>query len=74
MSAIVDFFASLIDIILALVNLLVTLVRSVFWVVVNLPQLISGVTAAFSYCPDFLLPFLSASVALLVVFCIMRML
>lgn len=74
MNAIIEFFSSIADILLSVINLLVTLVDSVIWVVTNLPQLIAGVTASFAYAPAFLTPFLAASVALLVVFAIIRLL
>lgn len=74
MTALVDFFVGILDIIMSVVQLFVTTISSVFWLVTNLPQLLAGITASFAYTPDFLFPFLSSSVALLVVFMIMRML
>lgn len=74
MSAIIDFLVGILDIIISLVQLFVTTISSIFWLVTNLPQLVAGITASFAYTPDFLFPFLSSSVALLVVFMIMRML
>lgn len=74
MKAIIDFFTSIIDILVSLIQLVVTLVDSVLWLIANLPQLVAGVTAGFAYTPTFLMPFLTASVALLVVFAIIRML
>ncbi len=74
MNAIIDFFTSIIDILVSLVQLLITLVDSVLWFVTNLPQLVSGITASFAYTPSFLMPFLMASVSLMVVFAIIRLL
>ena len=74
MTAIIEWLLGLVDIILALIQLLVTTLHSATWLVMNLPQLVAGVTAGFAYTPDFLFPFLSASVSLLVVFAVIRML
>lgn len=74
MSAIIDFFVSILDIIVSLVQLVVTMVDSILWLVTNLPQLISGVTSGFAYAPSFIMPFLSVSVAILVVFMLIRLL
>lgn len=74
MNAIIDFFTSIIEILVSLINLLVTLVKSILWLVTNLPQLISGVMASLSYAPSFIEPFLLCSIAILVVFMIIRLL
>lgn len=74
MKAIIDFFTSIIDVLISLIQLVVTLVDSVIWLITNLPQLVAGVSAGFAYAPTFLMPFLAASVALLVVFAVIRML
>lgn len=74
MNALIDFFAGIIDILVSLVQLLVTTITSVIWLVTNLPQLVAGITAGFAYTPDFLFPFLTVSVSLLVVFAVIRML
>lgn len=74
MQAIIDFFTSIIDILVSLIQLVWTLVESVLWLIGNLPQLISGVTAGFAYAPAFMMPFLAASIAILVVFCIIKLL
>lgn len=74
MNAIIDFFTSIIDILVSLIQLVVTLVDSILWLIANLPQLISGVTTSFAYAPSFIMPFLSASVAILIVIMLIRLL
>ena len=74
MTAIVDFLVGILDIILSVVQLFVTAISSLFWLLGNSSQIIAGITASFAYTPDFLFPFLSSSLALLVVIMIMRML
>lgn len=74
MNAIIEFFGSLIDIILSVVQLVITLIDSVLWLITNLPQLLSGVTMGFAYAPSFIVPFLLCSVAVMVVFMIIRLL
>lgn len=74
MNSILEWLGALTDIIMSLINLVITLVNSVIWFVTNLPQFVSGITASFAYAPTFLVPFLSASVALFVVFAIIRLL
>lgn len=73
MNAIIDFFVSILDILISLVKLLVTLIDSILWLLTNLPQLISGVTAGFAYAPTFMMPFLAASIAVMVVVFIIRL-
>lgn len=73
MTAIIDFFTSIIDVLVSLIQLVVTLVSSVLWLIGNLPQIVSGVTAGFAYTPTFLMPFLTASVSIMVVICVIRM-
>lgn len=74
MSAIVDFFASIVDILVSLVTLVVTTIKSILWLVVNLPQLVAGVTTGFAYVPDFIMPFLLCSLSLLLIIALIRML
>ena len=74
MNAIIDFFTSIIDILVSLIQLVVTLVTSILWLVTNLPQLVSGVTAGFVYAPDFIMPFLVSSIAILIVLMVMKLL
>lgn len=74
MNAIIDFFVSIIEILISLVKLLVTLIDSVLWLIANLPQLISGITAGFAYAPTFIMPFLAASLAVMVVIFVVRLL
>lgn len=74
MSAILDFFTSLIDIIISLLQLVITLVDSILWLIANLPQLIAGITTSFAYAPSFIMPFLSASLAILIVIMLIRLL
>ena len=73
MQAIIDFFTSILDIIMSLLQLVVTFLQSVVWLIGNLPQLIAGATAGFAYAPTFMLPFLTASLAVLVVIFLVRL-
>ena len=74
MNAIIDFFTSFIDVLVALIQRVVTMVTSTVWLITNLPQMIAGVTAGFTYAPDFIMPFLNASVAILVLFMVIKLL
>lgn len=74
MDAIIDFFTSIIDILVSLVQLVVTLVDSIIWLVTNLPQIQAGVVAGFAYAPTFVMPFLTASVSIMVVIMLIRLL
>ncbi len=74
MNAIIDFFTSIIEILVSLINLVITLVKSVLWLVMNLPQLVSGVMASLAYAPSFIEPFLLCSMAILIVFAIVKLL
>lgn len=74
MNAIIDFFTSIIDIVLTWINYLINWFQSVIWLISAIPRMISGVTAGFSYSPTFILPFLTASVSILVVVFLIRLL
>lgn len=73
MNAIIDFFTSIIDILVSLIQMVVTTVKSILWLIGNLPQIISGVTVGFAFSPSFILPFLGASLALLLVMFVIRL-
>ena len=74
MNAIIDFFVSIVDILAAAINFFVNLFQSVLWLVSSIPRMIAGVTAGFSYAPAFVLPFLAASVSIMVVVFLIRLL
>lgn len=74
MNALFEWLGSFVDIILSVFKLLITLVDSLLWLIANIPQLLSGVIAGFAYAPSFILPFLMGSLAILVVFMIIKLL
>lgn len=67
MSAIIDFFSSI-------VNFLVSIVESIFWLTTTLPRLIVLLGDVVAYSPSFLVNFLMISVSATAVFAIMKLL
>lgn len=74
MRKIIGFLIGLVDILVALFNLILNLIDGIIWIITNLPELLAGVTASFSYVPAFVLPFLTVSVSIMVVIMLIRLL
>lgn len=74
MTKIIGFFTSLIDVFVALLNMVINFIQSIIWLTLNLPELLAGVTASFSYVPAFVLPFLTVSLSIMVVLMVIRLL
>lgn len=67
MEAIIDFFISLGD-------FLINQIQTVIWAVAAIPRLASFFNSFFAYCPSFLLIFLEVSLALTILFAIIKLL
>ena len=62
----VDFFVSL-------AQWLSNTFQSIAWVIVSIPKFTSSITAIFAYCPTRLLVFLEVSLALTVLFAVIKL-
>lgn len=74
MSAIVDFLASMGDILISLVTHVVTFFQSVYWVITNIGPLASSITMIFPYTPAFIYPFLQVSICAILLFALLKLL
>ncbi len=74
MTAIIEFFQSLVDIITSLVGLVLNVIQSIFWLITNIGPMSAGIMTSFSYIPAFILPFATVSISLMVVFAILKLL
>lgn len=66
MSAIIDFFQSI-------VGLLVNLVKSIVWFVTSLPSMMETLNTAVGFAPTFILPFLLLALSATALFAIIRL-
>ncbi len=72
MTAILEFFGGIADIIGSVIMLVVNLVSSLVWMVTNLPQLVGGITSALAFIPSYFLPYAMVALALIAVFAIIK--
>ena len=66
MGAIIDFFSSI-------VGLLVNLVKSILWFVTSLPSMLSTLETAVGFAPSFILPFLLLALSATALVAIIRL-
>lgn len=68
-----DFFQAILDFILAVWSFLCMLVEGVFWLVSILPELRTQLYTLFGACPPFIGIFLTASLAIIVLYAVVKM-
>lgn len=66
MSAIIDFFSAIIDIVL-------NVVKSIVWFVTSLPSMMGVLNHVVGYAPSFILPFLLLALSATSLFAILRL-
>lgn len=69
-----DIITSIADFFLSIGQLILNTFQSIAWIVSSIPTFTSSITAVFAYCPSFLLVFLEVSLALTIVFAIIKLL
>lgn len=69
-----DFLYGLVDFLVAIYNLIYNTVTAVVWAVTSIPKFSAIIVELFAYCPTFLLVFLEVSLALMIVFAIIKLL
>lgn len=62
------------DFLLSIVVLISNTLMSIVWVITSIPKFVTTITAVFAYCPTQLLAFLEISLALIIVFAIIKLL
>lgn len=69
----IDFLVGIVDFCISLVQWLVNTFQSVVWVITSIPKFTGSITAIFAYCPTPLLIFLEISLALTVLFAVIKL-
>lgn len=62
------------DFLLSIIMLIGNTLTSIVWVITSIPKFVTTVTAVFAYCPTQLLAFLEISLALIILFAIIKLL
>lgn len=62
------------DFLVSIGVLIINTIASILWVVGSIPQFIGSITAIFAYCPTELLAYLEISLALIILFAIIKLL
>lgn len=70
----IDALMAIVDFIQAIASFLINSILSAIWVITSIPSFIGTITALFAYCPTFILYFLEISLALMVLFAIIKLL
>lgn len=65
---------SIVQFFLSICQFIINTIRSIIWVLASIPQFVGSVTAVFAYCPSYLLVFLEISLALMILFAIIKLL
>lgn len=65
---------SVVQFLISIAEFFTNTIRSILWVIASIPQFVGSITAIFAYCPSYLLVFLEISLALTVLFAIIKLL
>lgn len=65
---------SIAQFLVSIAQLVYNTVTSIIWVVTSIPQFVGSITAVFGYAPSYLLVFLEISLALTILFAIIKLL
>lgn len=69
-----EYLEAIAQFLISIVQFVLNHIKSLIWVVTSIPQFVSSVTAVFAYAPTPLLAFLEISVAIMVLFAIIKLL
>lgn len=70
----IDFLLGIVEFLGSIVVIIGNTFASVIWVITNIPQFASSLTALFAYCPTPLLVWLEICIALTILFAIIKLL
>ena len=70
----ISFLESVVQFLVSIAQFFINTLRSIIWVVTSIPQFVGSITAIFAYCPSYLLVFLEISLALTILFAIIKLL
>lgn len=70
----IDALLSVVDFLVSIVKFIANTLSSIFWVITSIPKFTGSITAIFAYCPTPLLVFLEISLALTVLFAVIKLL
>lgn len=69
----IDLLFGIVDFCISLAQWLANTFKSIAWVIASIPQFTGSITAVFAYCPTPLLVFLEVSLALTVLFAVIKL-
>lgn len=69
----IDFLRGIVDFCISLAQWLANTFQSIAWLIVSIPKFTASITAVFAYCPTPLLVFLEVSLALTVLFAVIKL-
>ena len=69
----ISFFEGIVEFIVTAIGLVIQTFKSILWVIGSIPQFTVTITSLFAYCPAELLLFLEVSLAITILFAILRM-
>lgn len=70
----VDALMGIVDFVIAIASFVINTLFSIIWVIRSIPSFVGSITALFAYCPYFVLVFLEISLALMVLFAVIKLL
>lgn len=70
----INFFSGIIDFLNSIVQFIINTLASIIWVITSIPKFTASLTAIFAYCPTSLLIWLELSLALTVLFAVIKLL
>lgn len=70
----IAFLESIVQFAVSICQFIINTVRSILWVLFTIPKFVGSITAVFAYCPSYLLVFLEISLALMILFAIIKLL
>lgn len=64
---------AIIDVLGAIIDFFVNQFKSLIWLIQAIPQFITVISSSFAFAPSFLYPFLSVSLAIMIIFAVIKL-
>lgn len=69
----IDMLSGIIDFIGSIIGFIVNTLMSILWIIKSIPSFVTQISSIFVYCPTFLLVWLEVSLALTILFAIIKL-
>lgn len=70
----IDALLAIVDFVVAIGSFVFNTLASIYWLITSIPAFQATIMALFAYCPTFILAFLEISLALMILFAIIKLL